>query len=113
MLGTIEEIIDNSVIIKLSININEQPNLVNLHVIFEDDTDRKVVAEVANVNQTKMVANVVGEINDGRFTPGASVKPSFKSKIRLIEIGELELLFGSQTTSFGQTNFGTSNKCCN
>ena len=52
MLGTIEEIIDNSVIIKLSININEQPNLVNLHVIFEDDTDRKVVAEVANVNQT-------------------------------------------------------------
>ena len=109
MLGTIEEIIDNSVIIKLSININEQPNLVNLHVIFEDDTDRKVVAEVANVNQTKMVANVVGEINDGRFTPGASVKPSFKSKIRLIEIGELELLFGSQTTSFGQTNFGTSN----
>ena len=98
MLGTIEEIIDNSVIIKLSININEQPNLVNLHVIFEDDTDRKVVAEVANVNQTKMVANVVGEINDGRFTPGASVKTSFKSKIRLIEIGELELLFGSQTT---------------
>ena len=36
MLGRIEEIIDNSVIINLSININEQPNLVNLHVIFED-----------------------------------------------------------------------------
>ena len=109
MLGKIEEIIDNSVIIKLSININEQPNLVNLHVVFEDDTSKKVVAEIANVNQTKMIANVVGEINNGYFTPGASSKPSFKSKVRLITMPELELLFGKQETEFGYTNFGTSN----
>lgn len=109
MLGTIEEIIDNSVTIKLSIDINEQPNLVNLHVVFDDGSDRKVVAEIANVNQTRMIANVVGEINGGRFTPGASVKPSFKSKVRLVKTEELELLFGKQETAFGQTNFGTSN----
>lgn len=109
MLGTIEEIIDNSVTVKLSININEQPNLVNLHVIFDDGSGRKVVAEIANVNQTRMIANVVGEINENRFTPGASVKPSFKSKVRLIKTEELELLFGKQETAFGQTNFGTSN----
>lgn len=109
MLGKIEEIIDNSVIINLSININEQPNLVNLHVVFEDDTPKKVVAEIANVNQTKMIANVVGEINNGYFTPGASSKPSFKSKVRLITMPELELLFGKQETEFGYTNFGTSN----
>ena len=52
MIGRIEEIIDNSVTIKLDININEQPNLVNLHVIFEDGTGKVVVAEIANVNQT-------------------------------------------------------------
>lgn len=109
MLGKIEEIIDNSVTIKLDININEQPNLVNLHIIFEDDSNKKIVAEVANVNQTKMIANVVGEISDGIFTPGASTKPSFKSKIRLIDAAELELLFGKQETAFGYTNFGTSN----
>ena len=34
MLGKIEEIVDNSVYIKLGIDINKQPNLVNLHVIF-------------------------------------------------------------------------------
>ena len=39
MLGKIEEIIDNSVTIKLDIDITKQPNLVNLHVIFEDGTD--------------------------------------------------------------------------
>ena len=109
MIGKIEEIIDNSVTIKLDIDINEQPNLVNLHVVFEDGSGKNVVAEIANVNQTKMIANVVGEISDGRFTPGASSKPSFKSKVRLITMEELELLFGKQETEFGFTNFGTSN----
>ena len=109
MLGKIDEIIDNSVKIKLDIDINEQPNLVNLHIVFEDDSKKKVVAEIANVNQTIMFANVVGEITDGRFTPGASSKPSFKSKVRLITMDELGLLFGKQETEFGFTNFGTSN----
>ena len=45
MIGKIEEIIDNSVTIKLDIDINEQPNLVNLHVVFEDGSGKKVVAE--------------------------------------------------------------------
>ena len=109
MIGRIEEIVDNSVTIKLDIDINEQPSLVNLHVVFEDGSGRNVVAEIANVNQTRMIANVVGEISDGRFTPGASSKPSFKSKVRLITMDELELLFGKQETEFGYTNFGTSN----
>ena len=85
------------------------PNLVNLHVVFEDDSDKKVVAEIANANKERILANVVGEINNGYFTPGASSKPSFKSKVRLIGSEELELLFGSQETKLGFTNFGTSN----
>lgn len=108
-LGRIEEIVDNTVTIKLDIDINERPNMVNLHLIFEDDSSKKVVAEIANVNQTRMVANVVGEINNGFFTAGASTKPSFKSSVRLIKEEELELLFGKQKTEFGYTNFGTSN----
>ena len=108
MLGKIEEIIDNSVIIKLDIDISEQPNLVNLHVVFEDDSKTKVVAEVANVNKEKMIVNVVGEIKDNNFTPGAS-KPSFKSKVRLVKMDELALLLGGQETEFGYTNFGSSN----
>ncbi len=108
MLGKIEEIIDNSVTIKLDINIAEQPNLVNLHVVFEDGGKVKVVGEVANVNKEKMIVNIVGEIRDGNFTPGAS-KPSFKSRVRLVNMEELALLFGDQKIKFGQTNFGTSN----
>ena len=75
MLGSIMEIIDNNVIIKLAIDITNQPNLVSLHGVFEDG-DNRVVGEVAQVNQTKMVANILGEIKNGGFTPGSAIKPS-------------------------------------
>ena len=109
MIGTIEEIIDNTVFVKLSININNQPNLVSLHVVFEDGSERRVVGEITNTNQTRMTVTLVGEIKDDQFTAGASIKPSFKSNIRLIRKDELALLFGKQDLEQGYTNFGTSN----
>ena len=42
MLGNILEISSSSVIIKLSIDINVQPNLIGLHVVFEDDSSKIV-----------------------------------------------------------------------
>lgn len=108
MLGKIKEIIDNTVTIELSININEQPNLINIHVVFESD-DKKIVAEIANVTQTEMTTTIVGQIIGDKFVSGASAKPSFKSTVRLINKEELELIFGSQDCPFGYVNFGTSN----
>lgn len=107
MLGSIIEIIDNYVYIKLGIDITQQPNLVGLHVVF-DDGRKKVVGEIANTNREKMTVIIVGEIKDNNFIPGANSKPSFKSIPRLIKTEELAILFGEQTTKIGQTNFGTS-----
>lgn len=107
MLGSIIEIIDNYVYIKLGIDITQQPNLVGLHVVFEDGR-KKVVGEIANTNREKMTVIIVGEIKDNNFIPGANSKPSFKSIPRLIKTEELAILFGEQTTKIGQTNFGTS-----
>ena len=109
MIGKIEEIVNSTVTIVLDIDITEQPNLVGLHVVFDDESGKLIIAEIANVNKKVMIANIVGEISDGNFVPGSGAKPSFKSKVRLIEMKELELLLGSQNTGFGQTNFGTSN----
>ena len=108
VIGKIEEIQENSVIIKLDININEQPNLINLHLVFEDGP-KKIVAEIMDVNQTIMKANIVGEIENDHFITGASSKPSFKSTIRLVRTEELELLYGKQQLEFGYTNVGRSN----
>ena len=109
MLGKIDEIIGNSVSIKLDIDINKQPNLVNLHIVFEDGGPKKIVAEIANVSKTHMKANIVGEIRDNMFAPGSTSKPKFESTVRLIKVEELELLFGKQELRVGYTNFGTSN----
>ena len=109
MIGKIQEIIDNTVTIKLDIDIKQQPNLINIHIIFEDGTDRKVVAEIVNTNETIMTANIVGEIKNNVFTPGSTTKPSFKSTIRVIRTDELELLYGKQQLTSGFTNFGISN----
>ena len=108
MLGSILEIKDNSVLVKLAIDINNQPNLLNLHTVFEHD-NKKIVGEIAGVNQETMTINIVGEIENGSFTPGAIAKPSFKSTVRLIKMDELELLLGSQELKRGYANFGTSN----
>jgi len=108
MIGSIIEIIDNRVLIKLAIDINKQPNLVGLHVVFEDEI-KKIVAEIVNVSQTEMTAVIVGELGENSFIPGATKRPSFKSSIRLVTLEELELMLGSQNIVAGQTNFGTSN----
>ena len=108
MLGSISEIIDNQAFVKLAIDINSQSNLINLHVIFEDGT-KKIVGEIVNVSQTQLTVNIVGEIKNEKFFPGFSSKPSFKSKVRIIALNELELILGNQTPSVGQTFFGFSN----
>ena len=112
MLGNIIEINDNKVTIKLSIDINSQPNLVNLHVIFEDK-NKRIVGEISKITKELMFIDVVGEIENGIFISGGNSRPSFMAKVRIITLEELELVFGSQTLKDGYTNFGTSNVYAN
>ncbi len=108
MLGKIIEILENSVIVELSIDINQQPNLVNLHVVFENGNE-KIIGEIVNINQSKMFVSIVGELKEHNFTPGVSSKPSFKSLVRMVRMDELETFLGRQQTVDGYTFFGFSN----
>lgn len=108
MLGRIKEILDNKVYIKLEIDITQQENLVNLHVVFENN-NAKIVGEIVNTNMEEMIVNIVGEIVGNTFLPGVSKKPSFKSNVRMINFNELELILGSQTPSADYINLGMSN----
>ncbi len=108
MLGKITEILENDVIVQLTIDINQQPNLVNLHVVFENG-EEKIVGQIARVNQEKMVVNIIGELKPNSFIPGVSSKPAFKSIVRMIRLEELEVFLGKQETVDGYTFFGYSN----
>ena len=108
MIGRIIDIYDNIVMVKLEIDISKQTNLVNVHVVFEDG-DQKIVGEIRSVSLDKAKIAVVGEINNNRFMPGFNKKPSFRSKVRIIVMDELELILGKQTISGNdQINLGYS-----
>lgn len=108
MLGKIIEIVDNQVLVELAIDMTSQANLINIHTVFENG-NKKIVGEIVNTSKTMLKANIVGEIQNGRFTPGATEKPSFKSLVRIITMEELELVLGSQKLTKNETYFGVSN----
>lgn len=93
MLGTIKEIVDNSVLLDLNIDLTKQANLLNLHVIFEDN-GTKIVGEIVNSTKTTLKINIVGEIKNNTFLPGISSKPSFRSTTRIVTMEELSLILG-------------------
>ena len=108
MIGKIIDIYDSFVDIKLEIDVSNQVNLVNIHVIFEDE-NQKIVGEIIDLSLEKAKIRILGEIIDNNFLPGFDKKPSFRSKVRIIVMNELELILGNQNiTSNDQINIGYS-----
>lgn len=95
MIGKVISVLNNSVKVKLSIDINNQANLVNLHVIFEDG-NKRIVGEITSIEADIVNVNIVGEIANNHFMPGFNKKPSFKSVVRIIVMDELKLILGDQ-----------------
>ena len=107
MLGDIKEIVDNNVFVNLTIDLAKQTNLVDLHVIFEDENN-KIVGQIVSTTKIVMKANIVGEIKNNTFIPGVSSKPSFRSSVRIVNMEELALILGKQTPNKGEVLFGYS-----
>ena len=107
MLGDIKEIVDNNVFVNLTIDLAKQTNLVDLHVIFEDENN-KIVGQIVSTTKIVMKANSVGEIKNTTFIPGVSSKPSFRSSVRIVNMEELALILGKQTPDKGEVLFGYS-----
>lgn len=109
MLGKVLSIEGNYVQVQLQIDISSQANLINIHVVFEDDKNNKIVGEIRDINQTEMKVAIVGEIAGNTFFAGSAKKPSFKSTIRIIRMDELALILGEQQIKDNtQVYFGIS-----
>ena len=109
MIGKIFSIEENNVMVELTIDIANQANLINIHVIFEDG-NTKIVGEILNINKNIARIGVVGEIINGSFIPGINKKPSFRSLVRIIVLDELSLILGEQTIKDNtQVYLGLSN----
>lgn len=101
MIGNIGKIIDingNYVTVQIGFDVSQYGNLMNIHVVFEDQ-EKKIVGEILKVTVTELTIGIVGEIANNSFIPGIGIKPSFSSLVRIINPEELTLVLGPQDVS--------------
>ena len=83
MLGKIISIEDNTVTIKLEVEVDKIQSLTNLLVIMQDN-DKNYIGEITNVKKETADINLLGEIINDKFVFGVIKKPSFGSIIKLV-----------------------------
>ena len=71
-------------------------NLMNLHIIFEDE-NKKILGEIVDVSKDIIKVNFLGEFVGNKFLGGVIRKPTFDSKIRLIDKKELKTIIGEDS----------------
>ena len=92
MIGKIIYISNNKADVLVE-NGNIASNLMNMHVIFEDDK-KKILGEVNDIDKNIVKISFLGEIVDGRYMGGVIRKPSMNATLRPINKEELSILVG-------------------
>ena len=80
--------------VKLTNGGDVAQNLMNMHLIFEDDT-KKILGEVDDLDGDTLKAHFLGEISNGRLLGGTIRKPTLDAKIRMIDRSEIPMITGS------------------
>ena len=91
MLGTIIGIEEDTVLIKLGIELNKFQSLINLHVVMED-SDKMLVGEIIDIKEGIAYVNLIGEIIDNKFVFGVIRKPSFSATVKLISKEKIPMI---------------------
>ena len=93
MLGNIITINKNSAIVKINKD-SEISDLINMHVIFEDD-NKKILGEIDSILEDTIKITFLGELTENDFIGGLIKKPSMNAKLRIINDQELHILIGN------------------
>ena len=93
MLGTIIGIEEETVLLRLSIDLNTFQSLINMHVVMEE-TNNMLVGEITDIKSGIAYINLVGEIKDNEFVFGVVKKPSFGAHVKLISKEKIPMIIG-------------------
>jgi len=85
--------------VKLRDKDNLAINLMNLHLVFEDK-DKKVLAEVDNLDGDLVKARFLGEISGDRLIGGTLRKPSLDATVRVIKPEEIPMITGKNEKGY-------------
>ncbi|MBP3461188.1 MAG: ATP-binding protein [Bacilli bacterium] len=105
MFGEIVYINDNVAHIKIKEGTPISEDLMNIHVIFEDEK-KKILGEVEDITKEIIKIRFLGEIVNNKFVGGVIRKPNLSSEIRVITKEEFGLIVGENNTS--SMNLGVS-----
>ena len=101
MFDRITYISDDSCNVKLKDDAEITVNLMNLHLVFEDDT-KKILGEVDDMDGSILKARFLGEIVGNKLIGGTIRKPSLDSKIRVIDKSEIPMITGFDEAGYMQ-----------
>lgn len=93
MFGKIRYIDDITAVVDINKSNMVVPNLMNLHVVFENDKD-KLLGEVKKVDTETVHIDLLGQFVENRFIAGTIKKPTLDSKVRVINDDELNIILG-------------------
>lgn len=91
MLGTIIGIEEDIVSVKLNIEIDKFQNLVNLHVVMEDN-EKILVGEIIGLKDGIASVKLLGQIINNKFVYGVITKPAFSSSVKLISKEKIPMI---------------------
>lgn len=94
MFGKILNIDDVTATVELHKENMVVPNLLNMHVIFENADGTKILGEVKTVDYENAHINLLGQFVGERFIAGTIIKPTLDAKMRIISKQEMEIIFG-------------------
>lgn len=90
---------DRFATIRLTEGTSATINLMNLHIIFEDDY-KTILGEVDDLDGDLVKVRFLGEIVQDRLLGGVIRKPSLDSRIRVISEEEIPFIVGSDEKGF-------------
>lgn len=93
MLGKITYIGDNTAHVKIDKEREISSNLMNMHVIFEDD-NKKILGEVEDVSEEEIKIRFLGEFVNQTFVGGVIRKPTLSARPRIATEEEIKLIMG-------------------
>ena len=94
MFGKIRYIDDVTVVVEINKENMVVPNLMNMHVVFENDED-KLLGEVKKADEETVRIDLLGQFVGDRFIAGTIKKPTLDSKTRIINDDELKIILGT------------------
>ena len=99
-IGRVKDVGIDNVNIVVTSNLAYEKNLIDHHVIFETNSNQKIVGTVISLNSEIGSVKLIGEINGPRFIPGVLVKPSIGNVCFVATDEEVRLIISGDQNNF-------------